>query len=256
MESVQQQEIYYLVIAAIAIMLFLAVAFVLFYFFSQRRMLLQEMEGQQRLIEHTIMAQEEERSRIAKDMHDEVGSKLNVISLHTQQLKFLLNDEQQLNDSIRFITANISDAIQTTRRISHDLLPPVLEELGLVEALEELCDAYERAGALEVEMDADKTSFLIKDKKIELNVFRILQELISNSIRHGEAKQLRIRCTNEQGRLEIYYKDNGKGFDTGKHSKGLGMRSIDSRIGIIDADWNYHSSPGDGMEVNIRLNPE
>ena len=251
MESSQEQEIYFLIIAAISIMLLLAVTFVVFYFFSQRKMLLQKMRGQEQLIEHTLLAQEEERSRIAKDMHDEIGSKLNIISLHTQQLKNKTHDEKLLAESVSFITSNINTAIQTTRRIAHDLLPPTLEEFGLAEALDELCDAYNSSEILNITLEVDKEVFTISEKVVELNLFRILQELISNSYKHGKAKHIHIHCKNEGQQRRIHYKDDGKGFDTKQHSKGLGMQSIESRIRIIKGEWNYSSSVGNGMEVNI-----
>ena len=149
---------------------------------------------------------------------------------------------------------NIHNAIDTTRRIAHDLLPPTLEEFGLYEAIQELCDAYSSSGKLEVSMEADRTC-VIEDKKKELNLFRILQELISNSIKHGQAKKIEMNCGLNNGRLEITYKDNGKGFDSTqkRKSKGLGMNSIDSRMKMIKGEWDYSSSVGNGMEAKIYL---
>lgn len=254
MDDFQEQEIYILIGFSIAIMLVLAVAFIIFYFLSQRKMFLQKMKSQEQLIQHTIMAQEEERSRIAKDMHDEIGSKLNVISLHTQQLKNLMSNHTGMLESIGFITETIHDTIGTTRRIAHDLLPPTLEEFGLYEATQELCDAYTSTGKLDISLDADRNC-VIDNRLIELNLFRILQELVNNSLKHGHAKKIEIKCAFNNGQLQISYKDNGKGFDSTqkRKSKGLGMNSIDSRIKIIKGKWDYSSSPGNGMEAQIYL---
>jgi len=187
-------------------------------------------------------------------MHDEIGSKLNVISLHTQQLKNQKDDHDKMLESIGFITQNIHNAIDTTRRIAHDLLPPTLEEFGLYEAIQELCDAYSNTGKLNISLDADRDC-VIDDKLTELNLFRILQELINNSLKHGHAGKIDIHCGLENERLQISYKDNGKGFDSTKKrkSKGLGMNSIDSRIKIIKGEWNYSSTVGNGMEAKIYL---
>lgn len=256
MDGTKEQEIYFLIIIGMTIVLIFAIGFVIFYLFSQRKMFLQKMESKELLVQQTILAQEEERSRIAKDMHDEIGSKLNVISLHTQQLKLQTNGGSQLIETVDFLTANIKNAIDTTRRIAHDLLPPTLEEFGFVEALDELCDNYSRIEGLEVQLELDRNDFEIKDKLIELNLFRIFQELISNSLRHGKADDIQIKYVVEGNYKFFSYKDNGIGFDmdSKKNAKGLGMKSIESRLQMIKGEWEYSSKIGKGLNARIILN--
>jgi len=243
-------------------MLALAMAFILFFNFSQKRILKEQMRQQQMAYEHqeallhsTILTQEEERKRIAQDLHDEIGSKLNVILLNAYQLKKIEKGNIEVESITNELSSLVNTTIETTRRISHDLLPPTLEEFGLVEAIKELKDTYRHSDTLSFNLQFNENNEKIKSKIIELNLYRVLQELINNSIRHGAATQLTIDLGILENLIHLKYQDNGKGFDIidVQNKKGLGMKNMESRLRMIQATHQMNSTPGRGLTMEIEL---
>lgn len=260
--SFQENVFIFLMVIGILVMLAFALAFILYVNFSQKKILTEQMRNQKQAYQHqeellhsTIIVQEEERKRIAKDLHDEIGSKLNIIFLNIHRLK----DFGELHEEIKGITDEvdtlINTTIDTTRRISHDLLPPTLEDFGLIEAIKELQHNFNQLGTIFIAFDLIKNEKKIEDKLIELNLFRVLQELINNSIRHGEATEIDLKIWLEKSYLKLEYLDNGLGFDPTslKNKKGLGMKNIESRLHMIHATFELDSSPGKGMKLLIEL---
>ncbi|WP_298425247.1 sensor histidine kinase [uncultured Kordia sp.] len=245
-------------------MLAFAMAFVLFVNYSQKKILKEQMrvqkldyKHQEELLHATILTQEKERNRIARDLHDEIGSKLNVIFLNICRLK----KHGQKNEEIQLITDEVETVIHTTidsiRFISHELLPPTLEEFGLIETIRELQHSYNLAGKVQVDFTTVDDSHPIENSLIELNLFRIIQELINNSIRHGKATEIDINLHSEKTSIKLIYQDNGTGFDTSEASykKGLGMKNIESRLHIINGTYQLDSSKENGTTVMIEIVP-
>lgn len=245
----------------IAVMLAFAMAFIVFTNRTQRRLMTERMRQKELELKHkedllysTIQVQEEERRRIARDLHDDIGTKLNVIFLNLHRLRKIDKITQKGEATIDEINQLIGTTIDTTRRISHNLLPPTLEDFGLVEAIKELCENFEKSGAVKVDFDLYENQRPIPDKMVELNIYRVLQELIKNSIKHGEASNINIRMSLGQEKVRLEYQDNGKGFDMKSiktSKKGLGMKSIESRMQMINANLNVQSRVGEGVVVNI-----
>lgn len=259
--AISANEIYLLMTIGILIMLSLALAFIVFFNRSQRKILAEQMRMQQLRLEHqeallynNIKTQEEERKRIAKDLHDEVGSKLNVIHLNLHRLKKNATVSPLLEETVSDIFGAINDTINTTRRISHDLLPPTLENFGLADAIKELCDSYQRTSALNLQFDHVQSEGRPIEKMVEVNLFRIIQELISNSIKHGHASQINIRLLANNKELRLEYQDNGQGFDPAQLKKktGLGMQNVESRLQMIQAQHSLDSQPGAGFSLSIK----
>jgi two-component system NarL family sensor kinase len=260
----QENNFMILMVIGILIMLAFAMAFVLFVNHSQKRLLKEQMrvqkldyKHQEELLHATILTQEKERNRIARDLHDEIGSKLNVIFLNICRLrKFAKKDEE-----IGLITNEVETVIHTTinsiRFISHELLPPTLEEFGLAETVRELQHSYNLAGDIHIDFTTEENALPIEDSLIELNLFRVLQELISNSIRHGKATEIDINLSSKESFIKLAYQDNGTGFDSAEktHKKGLGMKNIESRLRIINATHKLTSSTENGTNVVIELVP-
>lgn len=245
----------------ILIMLSLALAFIVFFNRSQRKIVQEKMRVQQLQLEHqeqllysTIRTQEEERKRIAKDLHDEVGSKLNVIHLNLHRLRKAAPATPILEETVGEIFEVIHDAIDTTRRISHDLLPPTLENFGLKEAIKELCESYRKADNVAFQFNLMQNQDRPTDKMVEVNLFRVLQELISNSLKHAESTEIGIKLWQGFQELRLEYRDNGKGYDMPKQEppKGLGMQNIESRMNMIKADYTLDSSPGKGFLATLK----
>ncbi|RMG58704.1 MAG: sensor histidine kinase [Bacteroidetes bacterium] len=252
-------EVIAIVSAGIGIMLLLALTFVLFFNFSQGKLRREQLKAQaarlahqEELLHSNILTQEEERGRIAKDLHDEVGSKLNVLHLYLHQLRKKAPDAQ---DSIQDMLSVINDTIHTTRRISHDLLPPTLASFGLQVAIEELCERVEQAHAMEISFTAegDRPSGIAPI--VELNLFRILNELLSNTLKYAQASQVHIHLWQQPGQLRLQYRDNGRGFDSTDpaHQKGLGMQNIQSRLQMMAGELDLHSAPGEGVRVQLSV---
>ena len=258
----QENTFVFLMVIGILIMLALSLAFVLFFNFSKKRILTEQMQNQKLAYQHqeellysNIMTQEEERKRIARDLHDEIGSKLNVILLNIYRLKKFGEKNEEMRAITEEVNSVIHTTIGTTRRISHDLLPPTLEEFGLVEAIKELRDTFHQTEQISIDFDLVENEQPMDDKLIELNIFRVLQELINNSIRHGKAKEVKIKFWLKPTAIKLEYQDNGKGFDISNfnNKKGLGMKNIESRLKMIKATFQYDSSPGKGMEMVINI---
>ncbi len=265
MESIFQKENFIiLIIFGILIMLAFAMAFVLFVNYSQKKIRKEQMrvqkldyKHQEELLHATILTQEKERNRIARDLHDEIGSKLNVIFLNICRLKKYGEKDEEIN----LITSEVETVIHTTidsiRFISHELLPPTLEEFGLIETIRELQHSYNLAGKVQVDFTTVDDSHPIENSLIELNLFRIIQELINNSIRHGKASEIDLMLHSEETFIKLTYQDNGIGFDTSEinYKKGLGMKNIETRLRIINATYQLNSSAENGTTVVIELNP-
>jgi len=251
-------------VIGILIMLALALAFILFANSSQKKILTEKMRNQKLAYQHqeellhsTILTQEEERKRIAAELHDDIGSKLNIIFLNMHRLKAFGKEHEEIGAITNEVNSLINTTIQTTRRISHDLLPPTLEEFGLVEAIKELRHNFNQTGSIAIEFDLVEHDQPIDNKSIELNFYRILQELINNSIKHGEATEIMIKLWSTEAVIKMEYLDNGKGFDQHslKNKKGLGMKNIESRLHMMHATHQLDSSPEKGLRMTIELSP-
>jgi len=260
--SFQQNEVLILMSVGIFVMLLLAIAFILFFSFSQRKLQNEqlkakeaELEHQQKLLYSNIQTQEKERQRIAKDLHDDIGSKLNVIFLNMNRIHRASKESPPVQEMVSEINGVISQTIDTTRRISHDLLPPTLEKFGLIEALKELCENYQKSDTLNVLLEIKKEEGRLKEKITELNLYRIIQELISNSIKHGKAQQIEMQIWIGEEEFQLEYQDNGKGFDIEdfENKKGLGMQNIDSRVKMINGKIDVQSTIGEGVLFRISI---
>lgn len=263
MEGVLPEEDFFTLMAiGVLIMLALALAFVLFVNFSQKKILKKQMqiqkinlEHQQELLHATILTQEVERERIARDLHDEIGSKLNVIFLNMHRLKVHSKEPQEVSKITKEVSEVINTTIDSIRFISHELLPPTLEDFGLVQAIMELQHSFNTIGKVHIKFTPSQEVQNFKNKLIDLNLFRVLQELLNNSINHGKASEIVISLEQDNDLIKLKYHDNGSGFDVTnlKSHKGLGIKNIESRLRIINAQHSYQSSREKGTSVYISV---
>ena len=242
-------------------MAFLLMSFIviLFFYFSRKKIIQKEIEKKNLEIEHqkellrsVILTQEEERKRIAQDLHDDISSKLNVVSLNTHLLKTPNLSDEELTKITDNITNLTQKALENSRRIAHDLLPPVLEKFGIHAGIEELVVEFNSSKVVHV-VYTNELQFDIQDIDKQLHVFRILQELLNNSVRHGKASEVLIVFKLINGSNTCLYTDNGVGFDLNSEDSknGLGMKNIESRINFLDGDLEINSSKNKGVHINF-----
>ena len=241
--------------------LLLSLILILFFYFSRKKIIQKEIEKknlellhQKKLLHTVLYTQEEVRKRIAQDLHDDISSKLYIDSLNSHLLKSADNSKEEQVEICNNIINLTKKALDNSRRIAHDLLPPVLDKFGLHAGIEELCLEVSSSKSVEIIYQND-LEFNLADNLKQLHVFRILQELINNSIKHGKAKQITISFVNDNGTHVCIYKDNGVGFDTNitGFSKGIGMKNIESRISYIGSEIEYNSTVGNGLGVIFKL---
>jgi len=266
MEAVvgQENQMLTIIVVAIGLLLLMSFAIVIFFYFSRRRVIKAELDKanleidhQKELLQSTIITQEEERKRIAQDLHDAISSKLNVVSLNANILSetdISSAEANKIGESIYKVTSMV---LENSRRIAHDLLPPTLEKFGLQAALEELCEELMETQKFNLTYELNyPLGFL--ESNAELHLFRIVQELMNNTIKHSEANDLNLSVNTEENLLSLQYQDNGKGFqmDAMRAAKGLGMSGIEHRAVILEADLTIESSPGNGILINLKTTPK
>lgn len=193
---------------------------------------------------------EMDRKRIAQGLHDDIGSKLNVISLNCHLLKIPDLPQKDIEEITKNIIEYTSKALNSSKQMTHSLLPPVLEKFGLHAGIEELC--AELSDSLTVDIQyVNNLKFNFEDNDRHIHVFRILQELLTNSIQHGKANSISIAFNEINGENICNYSDNGTGFDLNEleNHKGLGMKNVAGRIGILEGNLSIESQMNQGILV-------
>lgn len=241
-------------------MILLAGGIFFFFITYQKRLLQKQLEvnqikqdQQEEILRNTIQAQEKERKRIAQDLHDEVGAMLSVVKLNVSRIERKSEEEQA--KALAGETKNyLDDVITQVRRISRALLPPSLEKLGLFFALEELANWVNKSDEIKIECWKGGEQFRF-DSKEELSIFRVVQELMNNAIKHSGASLVKVNVRFVNSTMAVSLSDNGKGFNLEEMtSTGLGLKNLESRTELVGARFKMKSVEGKGTTAIIYLN--
>ena len=186
-----------------------------------------------------MQGQEEERNRIAEDLHDRLGARLSAIKLLT------LNNGQKNNA----LSEMVEDAIKETREISHNLSTDMLTRFGLANAISDFVRTVNESNQIE----GDFTTTNLEErlpKVFEKTIFHIVLELVNNTIRHSGATSFFIQLTRYNNEIDLIYEDDGNGFDAKKTTfEGMGMKNLTARVDSIKGKINFDSMPGKGVQV-------
>jgi len=207
-------------------------------------------EKQTDLLNAVFETQENERKRLAEDLHDSVGQVLSAIKLNLHRLD--KNCEGDSTQPLLAETRKLADeCIVEIRNIIHNVLPPVLTDYGLPEALEGLCLKIEQNTGVKVHLKKKLGEIRLKPE-IELAFYRIAQELFSNAIKHSAATVIHLTVTSEAGWLIMEFKDNGKGFKIDEVKQGFGLKNLESRVQLMNGEINIYTKPQNGTITIIR----
>ncbi len=208
-------------------------------------------EAEKLRFKDVIEAEEKERSRIAQELHDGLGQLLSTARLNVAGLEdsVIAEDRPDLDRALKII----DDACTEVRSISHNMMPSALIRLGLIPAITELVNTINATKSLKIDLTNNIDSSL--GKSLDITVFRVIQEVLNNMIKHAKADHIAISINKNSSELEISMKDNGIGFDTNKlnDSKGMGWKNIFSRVSMLDGSIKLESEPKKGTLVYIRL---
>jgi two-component system, NarL family, sensor kinase len=212
-----------------------------------------EKDKQLLAIDSMLKGQEEERGRIAKDLHDGLGGLLSGTKLSFTNMKENLiltpEDAAQFDKSLNMLDTTIADL----RKVAHNLMPEALVKFGLNDALRDFCNSIQSSSNIIVEYQK-----MGIDRKIENTsetfIYRIIQELVNNAVKHASAKEIMVQLTVENAKVLITVEDDGKGYDKNLTTKGDGLDNIAFRVNYLKGKIDTLTSPNNGTSVNIELN--
>jgi len=269
--SFSEKDIYTIFFIGTLGVLFPTTVAIFFYIFYQRKIINQhqktkvlEANYQRELLEANIQTEEKVRIQIAKDLHDDIGARLSAVKCYIGQIRYKLENKLFPISLTKQTEAFAGEAIHSVRHISHNLLPPMLEDFGLEETLQDFCEKLNNLGTIQVYFDC--TGYEQKlDIQTELALYRIVQELTNNTLKHAQATNIHIYLYCKERCIKLMYLDDGVGFDkseskeignqiTKKNNKGLGLKSIESRVRMLKGKIALHTEKGQGVQVDIQVN--
>lgn len=209
---------------------------------------------QNELLQNSIMVQEEERKRIAGDLHDEIGAVVSIIKMNLMLMRQKQQGTPTDNHDVKDIQNLIKlseTAISSVRHISHQLMPPQLETFGLVKTIESVIDHVHQSGKLRI-------NFIVKCEwpeiqwPVTLGIYRIIMELINNTIKHAQADNISLAFDCLNGALVINFEDDGLGFPEGTHPQsGLGLISMEARARALNGQFECSNGVERGIKATI-----
>jgi len=217
-----------------------------------------ETEKQLTATEAVLKGEEQERTRLAKDLHDGLGGMLSGIkySLSSMKTNLVMTPE-----NVQTFERNIDmldSSIREMRRVAHNMMPEILLKYGLDTALKEFCSEIDRSGVLQVTYQSIDMSEVVIDQTTAVTIYRIVQELVNNAIRHAAAESVLVQTHMSAGEklLTLTVEDDGKGLDTAmlKRSSGMGWSNIQNRVEFLKGKIDINSEPGKGTSVLIEIN--
>lgn len=220
---------------------------------------IEQLETDKQLLaaEALMRGEEQERTRLAKDLHDGLGGMLSGVKFSFQHMRDNLvmtpDNQAAFERSLDMLNSSINEL----RRVAHNMMPESLVKFGLDAALNDFCSSVHDSGALQVRYQSLHLQERQISQQLAIAVYRIVQELLSNVLRHAAATQALVQVSLQNDVLQITVEDDGKGFDTTQiaTSKGMGWSNISSRINYLQGKADIRSNPGEGTSVFIELKP-
>jgi signal transduction histidine kinase len=199
-----------------------------------------------------ITALEKDRSRIAADLHDDLAPKLSALKMKINSFGL-----QEPEDARQLSSCNniIDEFAKKLREISFDLMPATLMQKGVSVARQEFIDQINRGGRLNVQLNMAVPDLIFREEK-SVHFYRIVQELVHNTVKHANASLLKIDIRQEKGKVLLVTSDNGTGFDHDKaisDKKGIGLSSLMNRVALMGAELNVESRKGKGTIYKIEI---
>ncbi len=251
-----EAQVVLLFIAGTAVMMLMAGAIILFVVFHQKKMVQEEIkrqdleiEYQKKMLKAALESQENERKRVSKDLHDDVGMMLMTLRVN-------LNSQQDgpMKDMLKLV----DETHESVRRISWDLMPSTLDNFGLFQSTQEMCERLSSRDATVVTFK-EEGKRLALDKDQELMLYRIAQESVTNAIKHAHASSIEVRYQWADDGLTLSIADDGLGFDfpstksktSGRH--GLGLFNLENRVALLNATLTFKKNQPSGTIVLVSL---
>jgi len=259
--QLEQKNILNWVLIGSAITLFIF-SFLVYRNYKQKQKLQQqrinelETERQLTATEAVLKGEEQERTRLARDLHDGLGGMLSGIkySLNTMKGNLIMTPDnaQAFERSIDMLDSSIKEM----RRVAHNMMPEALVKFGLDTALKDFCNDINRSGALQVNYQSIGMDRAEVDQSTAITIYRIVQELLNNVMRHAAAKNAIVQVSKTNTVVSVTVEDDGKGFDTTvlNGAKGIGWQNIQSRVEYLKGKLDVRSMAGKGTSVMVELN--
>lgn len=203
--------------------------------------------------EALVIGQENERRRLAQELHDGLGQSISAIGLNLNALEpELKNFNEKFKKIYDEVKARLSDTIEEVRTISRNLTPKILEDFGLKRALEHLCQTIDKSTEVKINLNLHGDLKRI-DKKMSLGLYRIIQELMNNALRHADPQNINVHLTLGEGELICLVEDDGHGFDLSAKSEGMGLSNVHSRVELLKGALHFDSNRIGGTTVSINI---
>ncbi|WP_233489552.1 sensor histidine kinase [Solidesulfovibrio fructosivorans] len=221
-------------------------------------------ERLRRLSQELIKAQEHERQRIARELHDDVGQTLSVTRMHLEGLLPLLGcdgrDELQgVREKVQECSTRLGTSIMALRDLAYNLLPPALTQLGLAETAYRLCEELSARHGITITFFADGMEALRLPFETNINLYRVLQEGLANACRHGHCSSITVRLIASHPHCLLHITDDGHGFDPEARlpqalaEKHMGIWSMRQRIRLLGGRFTLRSRPGKGVRIKVEV---
>jgi signal transduction histidine kinase len=244
-------------ISLVGILILLVVLFVKNYkqklILRQKRITELEIQQQLTATEAVLTGEEKERVRVAKDLHDGLGGLLSGIKFSFQNMKGNLRipkeNENEFNKGMKMLDTSIDEI----RRIAHNMMPETLVKFGLDTAVDDFCSNIDQTGNIHVSYQSIGMKDYTLEQSKAINIYRIVQELVYNSLKHAQAKSIIVQLIKNDDNLSVTVEDDGIGFDPKsiEKNKGIGWSNINTRINFLKGKLDLQSIPGNGTSVQL-----
>jgi two-component system, NarL family, sensor kinase len=223
---------------------------------QQQRITELETEKQLMATEAVLKGEEQERTRLAKDLHDGLGGMLSGIKYSFNNMKDNLVMTPENNQAFERSMDMLDNSIKEMRRVAHNMMPEALIRYGLDKTLQDYVTEINKSGMVNAVYQSMGMENKQLDNTTSITIYRIVQELLNNVLKHAGAKQVLIQLLAEGDKLVVNVEDDGKGFDTSiiKKVEGIGWKNIQSRIDFLKGKLDVQSSSGKGTNVNMEFN--
>ncbi|WP_462255024.1 tetratricopeptide repeat-containing sensor histidine kinase [Ferruginibacter sp.] len=252
----QKNTINYILISSIAALLLISL--LAYRTYKQKRKLQEqkiiELEKEKLLLatQSIVKGQEDERSRLAKDLHDGLGGLLSGVKLQLGAMKGNLILSEEHGRTFNNALSKLDESISEMRRVAHNMMPEALMKLGLQQALQDYCDGLSESQSFKINGEFYGLEKRM-ESSVEIVVYRIVQELLNNAVKHSGAAAILVQVMKHDNNLTITVEDNGKGFNKDEVllMKGTGLKNIQSRVDYLKGQLDIQSTPGKGTSVHI-----